>query len=120
LSDIKVTSSKKKQTLQSPQKSAIPKNEGKNSLMSEINAVENVLYGDTDDLSWIQPDDLGAYELIGLYSASSSYSFISTSYGLMDDEAPVSSFLSQSSLFCRLSPLFLMSSRTILFLVFFL
>lgn len=68
LSDIKAASSVKKQSLQDPPKSAILKNRGQNILLSEINAVENVINGDVEDLSWMQPDDVDAYETIGLYN----------------------------------------------------
>lgn len=67
LSDIKGTSSKKNQSLQNPQNSAISKNEGTNSLLSEINAVENFINGDIDDLTWIEHDDLSGYEHIDDY-----------------------------------------------------
>jgi hypothetical protein len=68
LSDIKATPQEKKQSLQISQNSAIIKNEGTDSLWSTINAVENFINNDTEDMSWLQPDDLGGYEYIGLYN----------------------------------------------------
>lgn len=67
LSDIKATSQKKKQPLQISQNLATIKNEGIDSLLPGINAVENIINDNSDDLSWLQSDDLGGYEYIGLY-----------------------------------------------------
>lgn len=89
LSDIKGTSSKKNQSVQNQQNSAI-KIEGTNSLLSEINAVENFINGDIEDLSWMELDDLSGYEHMGLYNVLSCYSIISVSCGLMDKESPIS------------------------------
>jgi hypothetical protein len=99
LLDIKATPQKKKQSLQISQNSATIKNEGTDSLLSAINAVENFINNDTEDLSWLQLDDLSGYEYIGLYNVSSPYSIVSVSRVLMDKKPSVSSFLSQSSLF---------------------
>lgn len=71
LSDIKVASLVQKPSLQNPPKSAIPKNRGRNTLLSEINAVENFINGDAEDSWWMQPDDIDAYEPIGLYNIKS-------------------------------------------------
>lgn len=67
LSDIKTASSVKKQSLQNPPKSAILKNRGKNTLLSEINAVDNFINVDVEDLSWMQPDDVDAHEPLDDY-----------------------------------------------------
>lgn len=71
LSDIKAASSIKKQPLQNPPKSATLKSKGKNMLLSEINAVENIIKGDFEDLSGKQAVDVDAYEPIGLYNINS-------------------------------------------------
>lgn len=72
LLDIKAASSIKKQPPQNPLKSTILKNKGKNTLLSEMNAFENSINGGVEDLSWIQPDDVDAYEPIGLYNIKSA------------------------------------------------
>lgn len=71
LSDIKAASSIKKQPLQNPPKSAKLKNRGKNTLLSEMNAVENIIKGDFEDLSGKQAADVDAYEPTGLYNINS-------------------------------------------------
>jgi len=71
LSDIKAASSIKKHPLQNPPKSATFKNSGKNTLLSEMNAFENIIKGDSEDLSGKQAVDVDAYEPIGLYDVKS-------------------------------------------------
>jgi hypothetical protein len=71
LSDIKTTSQKMKKSLPISQNLVIVKNEGIDSLMSEVNAVENFINIDTEDLSWLQRDDLEGYEYTGLYNVAS-------------------------------------------------
>ena len=71
LSDIKAASSVKKQQLQNPPKSATLKNSRKNMLLSEVNAVENIIKGDYEDLTGKQAVDVDAYEPIGLYNVKS-------------------------------------------------
>jgi hypothetical protein len=88
LSDIKTASSVKKQSLQNPPKSAILKNRGKNTLLSEINAVDNFINVDVEDLSWMQPDDVDAHEPLGLYNIKSKV--LSTLNILPHDIAPPS------------------------------
>ncbi|PNF21715.1 hypothetical protein B7P43_G10328 [Cryptotermes secundus] len=66
LSDIKGTASKKNQSVQNQQNSPI-KNEETYSLFSEINAIDNFINGDTDDLSWLELDGLSDYEHIDDY-----------------------------------------------------
>jgi len=71
LSDIKAASSIKKQPLQNPPKSVTLKSRGKNTLLSEMNAVENIIKDDFEDLSGKKAVDVDAYEPIGLYNINS-------------------------------------------------
>jgi hypothetical protein len=71
LSDIKAASSIKKQPLHNLPKSATLKNRGKNTILSEMNAFEDFIKGDFEDLSGkLAVDDCG-YEPIGLYNIKS-------------------------------------------------
>jgi hypothetical protein len=67
LSDIKAASSIKKQPLQNPPKSVTLKSRGKNTLLSEMNAVENIIKDDFEDLSGKKAVDVDAYEPIDDY-----------------------------------------------------